>query len=159
MRGPTKRRPEKPGWSPVPSAGPIPYPGGRVHCPVPAGPGGAHHHPPAQGALLLLSQEPLVLQLRADLCAQWPHLPLPRLPVDGWLRDPGTPGGYRQALTTPSHGIRPLAPAKPPQHGHSGLPTASQVPAPQVVLGMPATLTHHSQSSLPGWAQLGLQWR
>ena len=64
---------------------PCARPGGRLHCPVSAGPGGPHHHPPVQGALLLLPQEPLVLQLRAGLCAQWPHLPLPRLPVDGWL--------------------------------------------------------------------------
>lgn len=95
-------------------AGSVPRAGGRVHGPVPAGPGGAHHHPPVQGALLLLSQELLVLQLRTDLCAQWPHLPLPRLPVDGWLRDPGTPGGYRQALATPAHTVQPLAPAQPP---------------------------------------------
>lgn len=163
VRSQTRRRPEKPGLSPTHSAGPVPCPGGRVHCPVPAGPGGAHHHPSAQGALLLLSQEILVLQLRADLCTQWPYLPLPRLPVDGRLRDAGTPGSYRQALITPSHAIH-LVPCSGQATSAWPLwtPHVSQVPAPQGFPGMPATLTHYSRSSLLCWAQLGLhpeEWK
>lgn len=32
-----------------------------------------------------LAKDPLVLQLCADLCSRLPCLPLPSLPVDGWL--------------------------------------------------------------------------